>query len=140
VEAVLSDKEGPDATGALRPVLHPGASAPGEITTVPLARDRRSRPDGSVTATSDPPGGREALQRAMTDGAGVVRTAESLDGVRSMQERIAADGVPPGELSNLITVGGALVAAASAREESRGGHRRADFPETVEAFSSRFVQ
>jgi len=144
VEAVLSGKDRPDATGALRPVLRPGASRPGEMPTVRLDGHRRSSlVAGRVTALADPPDppeAREALQKAMTDGAGVVRTADSLDGARSAQERIAAAGVPPGELSNLVTVGGALVAASTAREESRGGHRRADFPETVEVFSYRFVQ
>jgi L-aspartate oxidase len=48
--------------------------------------------------------------------------------------------VPPGELANLLAVAAALVAAATAREESRGGHRRSDFPVTREAFSYRFVQ
>ena len=33
------------------------------------------------------------------------------------------------EATNLLTVGSAVVAAAAAREESRGCHRRSDFPE-----------
>ena len=43
------------------------------------------------------------------------------------------------ELANLVTVGSALVAAASAREESRGAHTRADFPETSDRFRVRLV-
>jgi L-aspartate oxidase len=141
VEAVLSDKDEPSATGALRPVLHPGASEPGEIAAVWLAHERWSAASFGTDSTAVPqPGACEELQKAMTKGAGVVRTADSLEGAQSVQKRIAAGGIPPGELSNLITVGGALVAAAIAREESRGGHRRADFPETSEVFSSRFVQ
>jgi L-aspartate oxidase len=73
----------------------------------------------------------------MTQGAGVVRTAESLAAVR---EELAQLTAGPGELANLVEVAGAVVAAATAREESRGGHRRGDFPATSEAFSHRFVQ
>ena len=46
----------------------------------------------------------------------------------------------PGELANLVEVARALIAAATAREESRGGHRREDFLRRSEVFSHRFVQ
>ncbi len=51
VEAVLSGKEAPAATGALRPVLQPGASGPGEIGVAWL-----SRPDRSSGRTPRRPG------------------------------------------------------------------------------------
>ena len=73
----------------------------------------------------------------MTRNAGVVRSAASLQAAAG---EIAVMAPGPGELANLVEVGHALVAAASAREESRGGHRRADFPATSEVFSRRFVQ
>jgi L-aspartate oxidase len=140
VEAVLKEKGAPDATGALRPVLNPGASEPGEIAAVPLRSGRLSWTPPAPDRNLDPVEGLVATQRAMTRGAGVVRSADSLAGARSDLERILAAGVPAGELSNLLTVASALIAAAAAREESRGGHRRDDFPTIREAFSYRFVQ
>jgi L-aspartate oxidase len=147
VEAVLKEKVGPDATGALRPVANPGASEPGEIGAVRLRTGGRQWPPvapGPGPSGSDDKDGTadaiDALQRAMTTGAGVVRSAGSLAGVRSDIERMAAGGVPPGELSNLLVIARAVIEAATAREESRGGHRRSDFPATDEAFSYRFIQ
>jgi L-aspartate oxidase len=133
VEAVLSGKEAPAATGALRPVLEPGVLEPGEIAVRRLDTRVTPRREGPL----DPVKGRERLQQAMTRGAGVVRSRASL---AEAEEEVAALTPGPGELANLVAVAGALIAAATAREESRGGHRRQDFPETSEAFSHRFVQ
>jgi len=136
VEAVLSGKDTPAATGALRPILQPGAIEAGEIGVQELStriRAARPGPDGEA----DPVKGRELLQRAMTRGAGVVRDAESLAAAR---DELAQLSPGPGELANLVEVAGAVIAAATAREESRGGHRRGDFPATSEVFSHRFVQ
>jgi L-aspartate oxidase len=134
VEAVLAGKEGPAATGALRPVLHPGRLEPGEIGAVRLSRPPAPAAPGEPM---DDVKGRELLQRAMTRGAGVVRTTTSLAAAASDIAQLAPG---PGELANLVLVAEALIAAAAAREESRGGHRRQDFPATSEVFSHRFVQ
>ncbi|GIU88921.1 MAG: hypothetical protein KatS3mg010_0020 [Acidimicrobiia bacterium] len=40
---------------------------------------------------------------------------------------------------NLLRVSAAIVAAAAVREESRGAHTRADFPDTSDALAGRFV-
>jgi L-aspartate oxidase len=136
VEAILGGKEGPAATGAIRPVLQPGASIPGAVGIRTLATGvHRPRPDADNVL--DPVKGRECLQRAMTSGAGVVRTAASLEAARA---EVTALNSGPGELANLVVVAEAVIAAATAREESRGGHRRGDFPASSEAFSHRFVQ
>jgi L-aspartate oxidase len=135
VEAVLEGKERPAATGALRPVLSPGVPVAGEVSVQYLATGRSSHPPADPAA--DPVKGTECVQRAMTIGAGVVRTAGSLDLARA---EVSALSSPPGALANLVTVAQAVIAAATAREESRGGHRRGDFPATSEAFSHRFVQ
>jgi L-aspartate oxidase len=132
VEAVLAGKEGPAATGALRPVLHPDILEPGEIGAAWLPRPGRAPGAEPI----DDAKGREVLQRAMTRGAGVVRSAGSLSAAVSEVNQLAPG---PGELANLIVVARALIAAATAREESRGGHRREDFPARSEFFSHRFV-
>jgi L-aspartate oxidase len=137
VEAVLSGKRVPDATGTLRPVLDPGAS--NGLSVGALWLPNRPQPPRPAPDT-DPAKGRESLQRAMTQGAGVVRSAASLAAAAAEIGRLADQGVAPGELANLIIVAEAVVAAATAREESRGGHLRSDFPARSEAFLHRFVQ
>jgi L-aspartate oxidase len=72
------------------------------------------------------------LRRAMTRGAGVLRSAESLtDSASELAELGATRGAPrtaSWEATNLVTVATALVAAAYVRRETRGCHWREDFP------------
>jgi len=87
---------------------------------------------------------RARVQRVATDGPGVLRSG---DGLRRALAALAAipadaqqrrdDGRPLGEpqlaeweTTNVHQVATALTLAALAREESRGGHARADFPRT----------
>ena len=83
-----------------------------------------------------PAGIREPLQRAMTLGAGVLRSAGSLAEVGAELDRLsgrrAAASTATWEATNLLTVAIALVAAAARREETRGCHWREDFPEARE--------
>ena len=98
----------------------------------------RSDSTGTAASTEDVTKIRERIQHDMTVGAGVVRDAESLDGVDlGMPED--ADRVDVCEVRNLATVGAGLVATAIAREESRGCHTRTDFPETSPRFARRLV-
>jgi L-aspartate oxidase len=139
VEAILRGKDGPDATGALLPVLEPHAARdPDDVGALPLAIPPLA--PTAAAPTADPAKGRELLQRAMNTGAGMVRSAESLAGAARTVADVAKDGIGPGELANLVEVAHRVVAAAAAREESRGGHRREDFPATSAAFSHRLVQ
>jgi len=88
---------------------------------------------------------RDTFQRAMTRGAGVVRSAASLDGARAVVlETAAALGDPAasvasGELGNLLAVADALLASATARTESRGAHARAEYPDTEPSWRRRLV-
>ena len=76
----------------------------------------------------------------MTVGAGVLRDASSLEHVATVVDiDVDARDVPAHEVRNLLAVARVLVAAACAREESRGTHTRLDFPETSEVYSGRFV-
>jgi L-aspartate oxidase len=79
------------------------------------------------------------VQRAMTAGAGTVRSAESLAATQATLAAVAerastADpdrmgGPKSWETTNLLHLGQALTYAATLREETRGGHVREDFPD-----------
>ena len=80
----------------------------------------------------------------MTAGAGVLRSEASLEDALSAAEAIAAQ-VPAVDtpdwnaVGNLALVARSLVAAALAREESRGNHTRTDQPAMSDAFRLRLV-
>jgi L-aspartate oxidase len=89
------------------------------------------------------PEARFAIQRTMTRGAGVLRSAASLSGAADALHRLHADardalaengktaepGVDTWEATNLLCVARVLVAAALQREETRGCHWREDQPD-----------
>jgi L-aspartate oxidase len=82
---------------------------------------------------------RDDLQRAMVQGAGVLRSADSLAAtsqtLAALGEKRSADPRPVNwEATNLHTVATALVAAASTRKETRGCHWREDFPDASDAW------
>ncbi|WP_067509130.1 L-aspartate oxidase [Actinoplanes sp. TFC3] len=76
------------------------------------------------------------LQRAMTRGAGVLRSADSLAGTSKELARLGEQrGTPRNaswEATNLLTVASALVASASERRETRGCHWREDYPNAAD--------
>ena len=77
---------------------------------------------------------RGELQRVMSDGAGVLRTRPGLAAAAAhlAELSVTALGEPcteSWEATNLLTVATAIVAAAAAREETRGSHWREDFPD-----------
>jgi L-aspartate oxidase len=69
----------------------------------------------------------------MTLGAGVLRSGASLDETQAAVDDLAAeiaaggaDDTATDEVRNLLDMGGALLAAARQRAESRGAHTRSD--------------
>ncbi|MFE3583430.1 L-aspartate oxidase [Streptomyces vinaceus] len=90
---------------------------------------------------------RYEVQRIMTDGAGVLRSAESLRTAAAALEELyataltaletdgktAVPGVETWEATNLLCVARVLVAAALRREETRGCHWREDHPDRDDA-------
>ena len=112
-------------------------------------------PQGLATGASARGGGgallapeaRYAVQRIMTTGAGVLRSAESLSHAARQLDRVREDavetlhrdrktaepGVETWEATNLLLVARVLVAAALRREETRGCHWREDRPDRDDA-------
>ncbi|MBV2354618.1 L-aspartate oxidase [Streptomyces sp. J2-1] len=116
------------------------------------------RVPGSVPAPERPahplhaPETRFAVQRIMTEGAGVLRSADSLaeaaDRLRRLDEaardalddgKTAEPGVDTWEATNLLSVARVLVAAALLREETRGCHWREDRPDADDTAWRRHV-
>jgi L-aspartate oxidase len=105
-----------------------------------IARDLPAQADpvsaGAGTApiavTEEVATARVTLQQAMTRGAGVLRSADSLADTASVLAKLGTIAPTSGnagwEQTNLLTVASALVAAATLREETRGCHWRDDFP------------
>jgi len=143
-ERIVSGHTGPEPSGALRAVL--GEAPIDGIGCTVLERPAFVAPSGAERLPGvDVTKLRDTLQRAMTRGAGVVRSAESLDGARAVVDEIAAalgegaTSVGAGELANLLQLADALLASALARTESRGSHSRRDYPEVDPAWRRRLV-
>ncbi|MGW1816281.1 L-aspartate oxidase [Streptomyces sp. NPDC002125] len=131
---VFAERIAADIASGAETTGRPRAAAPG----VPVVDSSRERTVPLLTAES-----RGTIQRIMTRGAGVIRSAASLAGAAEELEalrRAAADaeddgpkdavpGVEAWEATNLLLVSRVLVAAAREREETRGCHWREDFPD-----------
>ena len=99
--------------------------------------------DAADTVLLDP-SVRPDLARAMTEGAGVLRSAESLAAaaktLEALEGRVSTSPEPAAwEATDLHAVASALVAAASRREETRGAHWREDFPSASDAWRGHLV-
>jgi L-aspartate oxidase len=155
-ERIPAGVQGPEPSGALRAVLADpidgiGATAlrarPGPVWAMDGSRAAHEA-DAAAPDAPDPADltkMRDILQRAMTRGAGVVRSAESLGAARAAVDELAtalgdrAGSVGRGELANLLQLADALLEAALARTESRGAHARVEFPETDPSWRRRQV-
>ncbi|WP_030621713.1 L-aspartate oxidase [Streptomyces sclerotialus] len=114
-----------------------------DIGTRPLPRPGEPRLAGGPPVPLLAPEARFEVQRLMTAGVGVLRSAESIaesyKGLVRLTSRASAEssgegksaepGVEAWEATNLLLVARALVAGARAREETRGCHWREDHPE-----------
>jgi L-aspartate oxidase len=143
-ERIPSGAPSPEPSGVLRAVL--GAAPIDGIACTELAQPATlPPPDLDRWPGVDVTKLRDTVQRAMTRGAGVVRSAESLAGARAVVEEAssllgdATGSVAAGELANLLRLADALLTSALARTESRGSHSRSDYPETDPAWRRRLV-
>ncbi|MET8556111.1 L-aspartate oxidase [Streptomyces sp. NPDC004959] len=127
-----------------------GAADDGRQTLREPVREPASEPVGApvraevLQAAED----RFAVQRAMSEGAGVLRSAASLRGAaealdalraRATDAKPAEPGVDTWQATNLLTVARVLTEAALAREETRGCHWREDHPERDEPAGARHI-
>ncbi len=150
VESIERGKTTAEPSGAMKALI---ASAAAEDSLgMPVIGGRRVdawRPPAPVavaksTAPGDARDDLSSLQQAMTAGAGVLRSAESLAetaelvaALRAGRDRVLTN--PEAELVNLLDTASALLAAATARQESRGAHTRFDFPDTEPSFRCRLI-
>ena len=141
-----------------------GDTMPGFIARNPDRRTPDSRVlDAEITRALHPfghkPGDlnrlRERLMDVMWDDVGVIRDAAGLDrGIAALTEieaELLATGVPVSDrrfdltwhdwlnLRSLVEVSAVIARAAKARENSRGAHFRADFPEPGDLATSRYT-
>lgn len=119
----------------------PEALIAGDRVGVLLTEDRPSRDDvltvgapeaGSAVRLVDP-NIRGELQRVMSAGAAMHRTAASLTSTAQWLATVPSVSTLDHavvDATNLVTVAGLLAQAALARTESRGTHRRSDYPTT----------
>jgi len=92
----------------------------------PLDLDLADDPDAHDVSRAD-------LQQLMWDAAGLARNGTDLAQAAAELKRWKSPAVTDAkaaEDANLLVVARAVVASALAREESRGGHYRTDFPQT----------
>jgi L-aspartate oxidase len=161
---LAGDPAGDD--GDVGPPVAPAAGGPIPYRPSPVWAPGPDRAGGAPggPGTGDPLKLRERLQRAMTAGAGVVRSAGSLASAGGVVDEIAEQlpgpartepgagatraapaatragaAIATGEVANLVTVARALLASGAARHESRGAHTRVEFPTTEPAWRCRLV-
>ena len=88
---------------------------------------------------------RKAIQISMSNGAGVLRSAQSLHATMDQLEaigKVVSDEpcVEAWETTNLHQLAMAIVRSALSRQETRGSHWREDFPEQLPQWSKRIHQ
>ena len=88
---------------------------------------------------------RKDIANAMSKGAGVIRTRESLEEVLATLDQLAKKTsdqpcVEAWEVTNLHCLANVLVRSALIREETRGSHWREDFPNTLKSWEQRILQ
>jgi len=158
VEAIERGKVAAEPTGAMRAVLagddRRGVIG-GRVVDGWSARRSASFSGGRHHEVTEAGAGpdiglaRRRLQRAMTTGAGVLRSAASLDTTAAEIDSVAealeaaatggAVGSETWEVRNLAEVARALLLSAAIRRESRGAHTRLDFPDADPELRVRLV-
>jgi L-aspartate oxidase len=129
--SLIESSDGPNRASFIRSNPTPkGASTPGVCL-----------PPEPEQYASTTPVDRLALQTLMWNNVGIERTRSGLEAAANQLNHWHADsaGVQALETNNLLALSRVIVAAALAREESRGAHFRNDFPETSPAFQHSLI-
>lgn len=99
-----------------------------------------------VLASADVQGLRDKIQQVMSDQVGLSRTAAGLtvaaDFFASQSRVMGCSPVHSSQMEvlNMLAAGSLICSAAAARTESRGGHFRLDYPETVLNWQKHIIQ
>ncbi len=145
IEAIQRGESEAKPTGAMRAVIDDGVPdlIAGRVIEVPFTTP--PAPTDAPAADASIADSRERLQRAMTTGAGVLRSAASLTETAAVVDEVRAEhagavlDARAAETRNLADVAHGILAAATVRQESRGAHTRSDFPKVDEALRVRLV-
>jgi L-aspartate oxidase len=146
-EAIENGRDAPVPTGVMRALLGGtpgsdiGCAAVADLPAPPWRTPVVSGGASDADVTKD----RHRLQRAMTEGAGVLRSRQSLAAAAAEVGDVAAvastwpAGRAAGEVANLAAVATALLRAADGRDETRGAHARIEYPESRPEWRRRLV-
>ncbi len=135
-ERIAASHDGPEPSGALRVALGEDPLDGIGCRRLEGGRDLWAGTTTGIGSSADVAKLRDSLQRAMTGGAGVVRTKRSLRSAQSVVDEAVdvlgdrTTSVEAGELGNLLQLAAALLASATSRTESRGAHSRLEYPDT----------
>ena len=107
--------------------------------------ERENPVDNSSREILIAPQARDEISLAMSVGAGVIRTAESLSKTSTALAKVGEQFstnpcVEAWETTNLFTLAQVIVASALIREETRGSHWREDFPTQSQSWVKRIVE
>jgi L-aspartate oxidase len=145
-EAIEEGRDAPVATGVMRCLLDGGRGGDIGCTDIAgLPAPSWAARRGSGERGGDLTKSRHRLQRAMTEGAGVLRSTASLAAAADEVGDVGATaatwpaGRAAGEVANLAAVATALLRAADARIETRGAHARVEYPEARPEWRHRLV-
>ncbi len=145
-EAIFDGSDGPRPTGVMGALLEGPVERVDPGVAAPWARGERGDRTPTVPTWPDVTKTRDRLQRLMIEGAGVVRSASSLEEAGASIDVLALElgsDTPAdrahGELANLVTAAKSVLRSATVRTETRGAHARSDHPEARDAWRRRIV-
>ena len=125
------------ASNSLLEALVFGARVAADVNGKNLARPGSGTPPMPERCQAAPPP--RALREAMSLHAGIERDAAGLQRALATISAVERAGQGEPALLNMTAVAKLIAAAALARRESRGGHFRADFPQTDTAAKRTFL-